>query len=71
MDHLHQPPERLLPPPVVMDRTSLSRTSLWRMVRSKDFPQSVTISPGRIAWPESAINAWIAARLSKSAEGVK
>jgi prophage regulatory protein len=54
-----------------MDRTSLSRTSLWRMMRRRDFPQSITISPGRIAWPESQVNAWIAARLSQSTEGVK
>ena len=57
--------ERLLPPAVVMARTSLSRPTLWRMVRRGDFPPSVSISPGRVAWPESAINDWIASRLSK------
>lgn len=56
--------ERLLPPAVVMDRTSLSRPTLWRMVRRGDFPPSISISPGRVAWPESAVNAWIAARLT-------
>jgi len=63
--------ERLLSPTVVADRTSLSRVTLWRMMRRKEFPKSVLISPGRIAWPESEINAWIAARLSQSAEGAK
>jgi len=60
--------ERLLPPSVVLDRTSLSRPTIWRMVRRGDFPPSVSISPGRVAWPESAVNAWIAARLN-SQEG--
>lgn len=56
--------ERLLPPAVVMERTSLSRPTLWRMVRRGDFPPSISISPGRVAWPESQVNAWIAARLT-------
>lgn len=60
------PTERMLSPPVVIDRTSLSRTTLWRMVRRHEFPPSVTLSPGRVAWPESQINAWIAAKLSKT-----
>ena len=61
-----QPRERLLPPPIVSDRTSLSRTTLWRMVRAGSFPKPVTISPGRIAWPESAVQAWIAAKVAEA-----
>jgi len=60
--------ERLLPPATVMARTSLSRPTLWRMVRRGDFPPSVSISPGRVAWPETAINDWIAARLAGGEE---
>jgi prophage regulatory protein len=61
--------ERLLPPTAVMARTSLSRPTLWRMVRRGDFPPSVSISPGRVAWPETAINDWIAARLTRGEDG--
>ena len=65
MNQPTEAPERLLSPPVVLDRTSLSRTTLWRLVRRNEFPPSVTLSPGRVAWPESQVNAWIAAKLSK------
>ena len=66
MNQQTEAPERLLSPPVVLDRTSLSRTTLWRLVRRNEFPPSVTLSPGRVAWPESQVNAWIAAKLSKT-----
>ena len=62
-----QTTERLLPPPVVCDRTSLSRTTLWRLVRAGTFPKPVTVSPGRIAWPESAVQSWIASRMAEAA----
>ncbi len=44
----------------VVGRTSLSRTTLWRLVRSGSFPRSIRISPGRVAWSASAVNEWIA-----------
>ncbi len=56
-------PGRLLPPPIVADRTSLSRTTLWRLVRRGEFPKPVRVSPGRVAWSESAINGWIASKM--------
>jgi prophage regulatory protein len=55
-------PPRFLPPPVVTDRTSLSRTTLWRMVRAGEFPKPIAVSPGRVAWSEAEVNAWMAAR---------
>jgi prophage regulatory protein len=53
---------RLLAPAVVVDRTSLSRTTLWRLVRRGHFPPPVQISPGRVAWSETEVEAWITAR---------
>ena len=55
---------RLLPPTVVTDRTSLSRTTIWRLVRRGEFPKPITVSPGRVAWSEAEVNAWIVARAS-------
>ena len=46
-------------------RTGLSRTTIWRLEKIKDFPQSVRISPGRRAWRESDLDRWIAARLGE------
>ena len=42
--------------------TSLSRSTRWRLERSGDFPKKRRISPNRIAWLESEVLAWIAAR---------
>ena len=42
----------------VLDATSLSRTTLWRIMKSGQFPRPVRISPGRVGWRESAIIAW-------------
>ncbi|WP_415760809.1 helix-turn-helix transcriptional regulator [Pseudomonas sp. LT1P18] len=42
----------------VLDVTSFSRTTLWRVIKSGQFPRPVRISPGRVGWRESAIIAW-------------
>ena len=42
----------------VLDVTSLSRTTLWRVMKSGQFPRPVRISPGRVGWRESTIIAW-------------
>lgn len=42
----------------VLDATSLSRTTLWRVMKNGQFPRPVRISPGRVGWRESAIIAW-------------
>jgi len=55
--------ERLVSYDEVHDRTGLSRTTIWRLEKIKDFPQSVRISPGRRAWRESELDRWIASRV--------
>lgn len=57
-------PERFLPEPVVKDRTSLDRVTRWRLVKDGKFPAPVRISPGRVAWAESQITAWIAEKMA-------
>jgi prophage regulatory protein len=55
---------RLLPAPEVRWRTSLSRATIWRRVRSGEFPAPVRLGPNRIAWLESDVNAWIQDQLA-------
>jgi prophage regulatory protein len=55
-------PTRLLAKPHVLERTTWSDTTLWRRVRAGDFPRPIRISPGRVAWRESDVEAWIKAR---------
>jgi predicted DNA-binding transcriptional regulator AlpA len=55
--------ERFISFDEVHNRTGLSRTTIWRLEKIKDFPKSVRISPGRRAWRESDLDRWIASRL--------
>lgn len=61
------PPERLLSEKIVYERTSLSRVTRWQLAREGKFPAPVRISPGRIAWTESSVTAWIAAKVAAAA----
>jgi prophage regulatory protein len=51
--------DRLIPPAVVFDKVSLSRTTIWRLVKRKQFPAPIPLTPGRHAWSAKAIQAWI------------
>ncbi|WP_082765646.1 MULTISPECIES: AlpA family transcriptional regulator [unclassified Phenylobacterium] len=46
----------------VARRTSLSRTTAWRLQQRGDFPMPYAISPGRVGYRESEIAAWQASR---------
>lgn len=52
--------------PEVGRRTSLSRTTIWRLCRAGRFPSPVELSAGRVGWSARAVDAWIAARLQCS-----
>ncbi len=56
-------PLRLLAAREVCKSTSLSRSTLWRLVRDGDFPPSIKISSARIAWLEHEVAAWIKNRI--------
>jgi prophage regulatory protein len=60
MDARH---ERLLRVRAVLDRIGISRTHLYELIRDGRFPQPVSLCGGTaIAWHESTIDEWIAAR---------
>jgi prophage regulatory protein len=40
--------------------TGLSRSSLYRLMATGDFPGPVHISSNAVAWPESEVHDWIA-----------
>ncbi len=50
----------------VIDRTSLSRTSIYRLKAEAKFPASVSLG-GRVAWIESEVEEWIQARIAAGA----
>ena len=49
----------MLRPTEVMERTGLSRTTLWRRVRAGTFPSPVELGTNAIGWPASAITTWL------------
>lgn len=50
--------DRFLREEEVLAVTSLSRATIWRLVKAKQFPPPVNITSGRVGWRESAIASW-------------
>lgn len=43
----------------VMNRTALSRSTIWRLQRDNKFPLSVELSGSLVGWHESEIDEWL------------
>ena len=53
-----QPPDRFLRLDSVLDRTGLSRATLYRKIQAGTFPKQVRISERCCAWRESKVTEW-------------
>lgn len=53
------PPDRLLRLKTVLDRTGLSRSTMYRKMDAGTFPRNVRISARCVGWRESAVEAWM------------
>jgi prophage regulatory protein len=49
----------------VVRETTLSRTTVWRMVRRGEFPRPVQLSPGRVGFLREDVERWRAALAAK------
>jgi prophage regulatory protein len=56
-------PRRLIRLAEVIERTGLSRTSIYRAMASGEFPRAVPLYRRGVAWPVEEIDGWIASRL--------
>ena len=56
---LASPPAKLIRLPRVVERTGLSRSTIWRLERGGLFPRRRRISANVVAWLESEVTAWI------------
>ena len=57
--------DRILRIPEVVEITGLSRTTIWRRVKSGDFPVPVrlgSLATRSVGWRESQINDWLDSR---------
>ena len=52
-------PDRILRLNTVLDRTGLSRATLYRKVQAGTFPRQIRIAVRCAGWRESAINDWM------------
>ncbi|MFM0647035.1 AlpA family transcriptional regulator [Paraburkholderia bryophila] len=55
--------ERLIRLEEVMNRTALTRSLLYKLVDAGEFPKGVKLCSSAVAWPESEVDKWIAARI--------
>jgi prophage regulatory protein len=51
--------DRILRLNAVLDRTGLSRSTLYRKMQEGTFPDRVKIAARCAGWRESAVNAWM------------
>ena len=50
---------KLLRLPAVVDRTGLSRATIYLMISRGEFPRQKQIGPRAVGWLESDIESWI------------
>ena len=61
--------DRILLTGAVVEMLSLSRPTVWRMIKKGTFPPPLQLSPRRIGWRASTIEKWLAER--EAAENVR
>ena len=52
--------------PTVLNRTGLSRSTIYNKVSLGDFPLPISLGPRAIGWLESDVDAWLEAQIGKS-----
>ncbi len=62
-------PDRILRLKAVLERTGLSRSSVYRRIGDGKFPHQVQLGPRSTGWRESAIQHWIADPSAYVADG--
>jgi prophage regulatory protein len=50
---------QMLRPDDVINRTGLSRVTIWRKVRDGNFPRPIELGPNAIGWPTDVIDTWL------------
>jgi prophage regulatory protein len=54
--------DRILRDAEVRERTGLSRTTRWRLIKAGEFPSGLKLTEHAVGWRESDIDAWLASR---------
>lgn len=56
------PHDQLLTRPEVEARCRITRTTIYRLMRTGQFPEPIRIGPRSVRWPASEIEAWLESR---------
>ena len=59
-------PRKILRLPTVLDRTGLSRSTVYQRVTEGRFPQPVSLGARAVGWIESEVEEWIAGQIEAS-----
>lgn len=62
-------PDRILRLPAVLDRTGLSRSTLYRKIQEGTFPKQIALGVRTAGWRESAVSTWMQNPMSFRADG--
>ena len=60
--------KRILRLPAVLDRTGLSRSTVYQRVAEGRFPKSVSLGARAVGWVEAEVDEWIARQIKQSRE---
>ena len=61
-------PRKILRLPVVLDRTGLSRSTVYLRVTEGRFPRPVSLGTRAVGWIETEVEEWIARQIEVSRE---
>ena len=62
---------RVLRLPAVMERTGLSKASIYRLIKSDDFPAAIRLTSRAVGWLAQGIDEWIASRDSVCSDSAR
>lgn len=52
--------------PAVMAKTGLSRSSIYALIQSGEFPKQIRLSRQTVGWDSASVDAWIQDKISAS-----
>jgi len=61
-------PRKILRLPIVLDRTGLSRSTVYLRVTEGRFPRPVSLGARAVGWIETEVEEWIARQIEASRE---
>ena len=59
---------KMLRLPAVMERTGISRASIWAKAKIGEFPAPIKLGPRTTAWNSDEVDEWIANKIAESTE---